>query len=80
MKFVVPLLAALWVVGCAAPAAESPGKASALQCTRETPTGSNIAVTRCRTAEQVALEKDGVGHAGEAIDRGKAGKARAGGQ
>lgn len=70
MKILVQLLVVLSVVGCATPEADGPKKA-ALQCTRETPTGSNLPVTRCRSVEDVALEKASVGTADDALGRSR---------
>jgi len=70
MKILVQFLGALSIVGCAAPAADAP-KSAALQCTRETPTGSNLPVTRCRSVEDMAREKGSVETADDALGRSR---------
>lgn len=52
------LLAPLFLAGCAAsPQSQTAVAEQTVVCARETPTGSNIPVTRCRNASQREQEK-----------------------
>ncbi|MBQ0929445.1 hypothetical protein KAK07_14510 [Ideonella sp. 4Y16] len=56
-KVLIAITVAGLLAACASP--ETPaGSASQQICTREAPLGSNIPVTRCRSAEQAAREGD----------------------
>jgi hypothetical protein len=57
MKCLTGLLIPLAVAGCASPPLGSTAKSDTAICTRETPTGSNVPVTRCRTAAQVERDR-----------------------
>jgi hypothetical protein len=59
--------------GCAAPVAQPAGSNTASVCERETPTGSIIPVTRCRTAEEVAREQAAARATGDDINRARSG-------
>jgi hypothetical protein len=56
MKFLPGLVILLAMAGCASPPLSPMSKSDEPICVRETPTGSNVAVTRCRTARQ--MERD----------------------
>jgi len=47
------LLSALLLAACAAPRQEEASLSDAVTCTKETPVGSAIPVTRCRTAAEI---------------------------
>jgi len=47
--------------------------AQQLVCTKEAPTGTMFPVTKCRTAEQIARERDATRAAGDGIDRARSG-------
>jgi hypothetical protein len=75
------LLSALLLAACAAdpaastvatatPASGADHTASDVICAKEYPTGSNIAVTKCRSREQVEAEKANASHG---LARGQAG-------
>jgi hypothetical protein len=51
------LLIALAIAGCAAPPPGSMAKGDAQVCAKETPTGSNVPVTRCRSAAQIERDR-----------------------
>ncbi len=64
---------ALLLGGCAGPAQESSNTASTTTCTRETPTGSNLAVTRCRSREEAERDAQAARETRDAIDRARSG-------
>jgi hypothetical protein len=57
VKCLPGLLIALVIAGCAAPPPGPTAKGDAQICVRETPTGSNVPVTRCRTAAQIERDR-----------------------
>ena len=57
------------IASSAAASSPSAGSASDVICAKEYPTGSNIAVTKCRTPEQMASQKA----AAQGLARGQAG-------
>ncbi len=64
---------ALLLGGCAGPAPDSTTAATAITCTRETPTGSNLSVTRCRSKEEVERDAEAARETRDAIDRARSG-------
>ncbi len=75
LKIASPLvLTVLAVAGCAAQAPERTAAAGPEEiCTREMPTGSNIAVMRCRSAEEVKREAAAGRDAADTITKSKSG-------
>lgn len=76
MKPVLAILLPLLLAACASAdtnVAETSAPSSALRCTREFPTGSNIAVTTCRSADDLRRESQAAQDAAEAIARSKSG-------
>ena len=72
MKQLLPLLlVATALVGCAADSATKDATAASngsdVYCERETPTGSMMSKTTCRSAEQRAADRAGVTATAEAI-------------
>jgi hypothetical protein len=65
-------LACVVLGGCATPG-EPPVDRTAMVCTREYPTGSNLPATRCRTREQMEADQAAARAAGDAIDRSRYG-------
>ena len=61
MKTITPsLFVLLFLAGCATTGSQTQTETAAAEkvvCQRETPTGSNIPVTRCRTETQTAIDK-----------------------
>jgi len=57
MKCLLGFFVPLAIAGCASPPLGSMAKSDAPICARETPTGSNVPVTRCRTAAQVERDR-----------------------
>jgi hypothetical protein len=67
---VAALVALLALAGCASePPEPPPQRAAGMKCTKETPTGSHIPVTRCRSAAQIAAEEEEARATGDSIDR-----------
>lgn len=69
----VAVIAAALLAGCAVADPSSPAASASLTCTRETPTGSNIPVTRCRSPEDVRRDAEAAKDAGDAIGRSTSG-------
>jgi len=57
--------------GCALEPAESTADNGSLICSRETPVGSNIPIRKCRTREQIELERRAADQARDAIRSGQ---------
>lgn len=51
------LFAATIAAGCASTPAEQTASADQLVCSRETPLGSMMAVTKCKTRQQIEIER-----------------------
>lgn len=76
MKAVVAVPLVVWsfiAAGCTTTAAQPAGSDTASVCERETPTGSIIPVTRCRSAEEIAREQAAARAAGDDINRARSG-------
>jgi len=68
------LLSSVLIAGCAsstpttvASAAPAASEAAGVVCTRETPTGTHFAVTRCRTQEQIERDRAEAAKVGDMI-------------
>jgi hypothetical protein len=57
MKCLTAVLIPLAITGCASPPPGSVAKGDTPICVRETPTGSNVPVTRCRSAAQIERDR-----------------------
>jgi hypothetical protein len=68
----IVVVAAL-LAGCAAAEPSSTADSSAPICSLDTPTGSNIPVKRCRSAEDLRRESETANAARDAIDRSRSG-------
>lgn len=73
MKHAVAVPLAILLLGCATPQLPPEASASAPRCTRETPTGSNIPVTNCRSADARQRDSQAAQDAADAIARSKSG-------
>lgn len=69
----VAVIAAALLTGCSVVDPSSPAVSASLTCARETPTGSNIPVTRCRSPEEVRRDAEAAKAAGDAIGRSSSG-------
>jgi 4-hydroxy-3-methylbut-2-en-1-yl diphosphate synthase IspG/GcpE len=57
MKCLASVLISLAIAGCASPPPGSMARADVQVCAKETPTGSNVPVTRCRSAAQIERDR-----------------------
>ncbi len=73
MKNFFPVLMVLAMAGCAAPGPESGDTQAAVVCSKETATGTNLIVTKCRTVAQAEKEREDARAAGEEINRARTG-------
>jgi hypothetical protein len=77
LTLALTVIAAAALGACATPneagqTAEAPKPAEGLICSQERPIGSNIAVTRCRTSEQIQREREAASNALSGPNRGNA--------
>ena len=64
---------AAFLTGCGAAEPLSSADSAALVCSQEAPTGSNIPVKRCRSAEDIRRDAETANAARDAIDRSRSG-------
>lgn len=57
MKACLLIAAMIAIAGCASTGTQDVASDNGTVCTRETPVGSNLPVTKCRSAQQAAQEK-----------------------
>jgi hypothetical protein len=69
--FLLLLPLAVFIAACASTGTDDSPKDAALRCVKETPTGSNVPVTRCRSKDDAERERDAGVAATEAATRAK---------
>lgn len=79
MKSVLAATVAIVISGCASNADEQL-TTSGVQCWRETPTGSNLPVTRCMSDEESKRQREATDDFSDAVRRSTPAKGRSGGQ
>lgn len=78
MRFILILraiaaMAALLAAACTTPVPPAGTETAGLRCTRETPTGSNIPVTRCRTEDDLRREAEATNSVRDALEQTRPG-------
>lgn len=79
MKSVLVATVAVVIIGCASNTDEQL-KTSGIQCWRETPTGSNLPVTRCMSDEESKRQREATDDFSDAVRRSTPARGRSGGQ
>lgn len=81
MKLIAVILASAWALGACSTTSTTPESesASASICSREIPTGTSIATTRCRTKEQIERDAKAVRDVQDGLGRNRIGPQTPGG-
>jgi uncharacterized lipoprotein YmbA len=81
VKLILCVIPALLLAACSSPppAADTQEADAGTRCVKELPIGSNIAVTRCRTAEQIARDRESVQSVQDAVQGANKGSIKTGG-